>query len=42
VAIDSAANAALLAVAILAVGDDDLTARLAEYRRDLAESTLAG
>ncbi|HJR91241.1 MAG TPA: AIR carboxylase family protein, partial [Acidimicrobiia bacterium] len=42
VAIDSSANAALLAVAILAVGDEGLTARLAEYRRDLAEKTLAG
>jgi 5-(carboxyamino)imidazole ribonucleotide mutase len=42
VAIDSSANAALLAVAILAVSDEDLTARLAEYRRDLAEKTLAG
>ncbi len=42
VAIDAANNAALLAVAILAVGDADLTARLAEYRRELAEKTLAG
>lgn len=42
VAIDSAANAALLAVAILAVGNGDLTARLADYRRDLADKTLAG
>ena len=42
VAIDTAANAALLAVAILAVGDDDLTAQLADYRRELAEKTLAG
>lgn len=42
VAIDGSTNAALLAVAILAVGDDDLTARLAEYRKDLAEKTLAG
>lgn len=42
VAIDAAANAALLAVAILAVGDDDLTSRLADYRRELTESTLAG
>ncbi|MFZ0014325.1 MAG: 5-(carboxyamino)imidazole ribonucleotide mutase [Acidimicrobiia bacterium] len=42
VAIDAANNAALLAVAILAIGDDDLTARLAEYRADLAEKTLAG
>lgn len=42
VAIDGANNAALLAVAILAVGDESLTAKLAEYRKDLAEKTLAG
>jgi 5-(carboxyamino)imidazole ribonucleotide mutase len=42
VAIDGANNAALLAVAILAVGDEDLTAQLAQYRRELAEKTLAG
>ena len=42
VAIDAANNAALLAVAILAVGDDDLTAKLAAYRKELAEKTLAG
>lgn len=42
VAIDAANNAALLAVAILAVGDADLTARLAQYRADLAAKTLAG
>lgn len=42
VAIDGAANAALLAVAILAVGDDDLTAKLEDYRMELAEKTLAG
>lgn len=42
VAIDAANNAALMAVAILAVGDDDLTGKLAEYRRDLTEKTLAG
>lgn len=42
VAIDGAANAALLAVAILALGDEDLTAKLAQYRVDLAEKTLAG
>ncbi|HEX2155006.1 MAG TPA: 5-(carboxyamino)imidazole ribonucleotide mutase [Acidimicrobiia bacterium] len=42
VAIDTAANAGLLAVAILAVGNDALTAKLAEYRRELAEKTLAG
>ncbi|MDP9145879.1 MAG: 5-(carboxyamino)imidazole ribonucleotide mutase, partial [Actinomycetota bacterium] len=32
VAIDGAANAALLAVAILAINDDDLRAKLAAYR----------
>jgi 5-(carboxyamino)imidazole ribonucleotide mutase len=42
VAIDGAANAALLAVAILAVGDPVLTAKLAAYREDLAAKTLAG
>lgn len=42
VAVDGANNAALLAVAILAVGDDELTSKLAQYRRDLAEKTLAG
>jgi 5-(carboxyamino)imidazole ribonucleotide mutase len=42
VAIDGAANAALLAVAILAVGDPDLRDRLAAYREDLAARTLAG
>jgi 5-(carboxyamino)imidazole ribonucleotide mutase len=42
VAIDGANNAALLAVAILAVGDEGLTGQLADYRRELAEKTLAG
>lgn len=42
VAVDGAANAALLAVAILAVGNPDLTARLREYRSQLAEETLRG
>lgn len=42
VAIDAANNAALLAVAILAVGEADLTAQLAAYRVELAEKTLAG
>lgn len=42
VAIDGATNAALLAVAILAVSDEELTAKLADYRRELAEKTLAG
>lgn len=42
VAIDGANNAALLAVAMLAIGDEELTTKLAEYRKDLAEKTLAG
>ena len=42
VAIDGAANAALLAVTILALNDDDLLARLEQYREDLAAKTLAG
>lgn len=42
VAVDGANNAALLAVAILAVGDEELTARLSVYRRELTEKTLAG
>ncbi len=42
VAIDGANNAALLAVAILAIGDGDLTAMLIQYRKDLAAKTLAG
>lgn len=42
VAIDAANNAALLAVAILAIGDDELTSKLADYRQELAEKTLAG
>lgn len=42
VAVDGAANAALLAITILALGDEGLRAKLAEYRRDLAEKTLAG
>lgn len=42
VAIDTAANAALLAVAMLAITDDGLRQKLADYRRDLAEKTLAG
>jgi 5-(carboxyamino)imidazole ribonucleotide mutase len=40
VAIDGAANAALLAVAILALEDEELRRRLAEYRADLAAMTL--
>ncbi|MGH8914833.1 MAG: 5-(carboxyamino)imidazole ribonucleotide mutase [Acidimicrobiia bacterium] len=42
VAVDGATNAALLAVAILAVSDGDLRQKLAAYRADLAEKTLAG
>ena len=42
VAIDGATNAALLAVAILALGDPELTAKLAAYRAQLAADTLAG
>ena len=42
VAIDGAHNAALLAVAILAITDSDLHAKLVAYRADLAEKTLAG
>jgi 5-(carboxyamino)imidazole ribonucleotide mutase len=42
VAIDGAVNAALLAVAILALSDDDLAASLGRYRAELAEATLEG
>jgi 5-(carboxyamino)imidazole ribonucleotide mutase len=42
VAIDGAHNAALLAVAILAINDDELRQKLVEYRSELAEKTLAG
>lgn len=42
VAIDGSTNAALLAVAILALGDDDLRQKLANYRIELAEATLGG
>jgi 5-(carboxyamino)imidazole ribonucleotide mutase len=41
VAIDGATNAALLAVAMLAINDPDLVALLSDYRRELAEKTLA-
>lgn len=41
VAIDGAVNAALLAVAIIALNDEDVRAKLARYRLDLAEKTLA-
>lgn len=42
VAVDGAANAALLAVAILALGNPELSTQLTEYRRALAEETLKG
>jgi 5-(carboxyamino)imidazole ribonucleotide mutase len=42
VAIDAANNAALLAVAILAINDDELRQKLADYRTELTEKTLAG
>lgn len=42
VAIDGANNAALLAVAILAINDQALSEKLAVYRKELAEKTLAG
>lgn len=42
VAIDGATNAALLAVAILAIGNEALTRKLADYRTELAEITLQG
>jgi 5-(carboxyamino)imidazole ribonucleotide mutase len=40
VAIDGAVNAALLAVEILALHDDRLREKLAQYRKDLAAKTL--
>ena len=42
VAIDGAVNAALLAVAILALSDKDLAAALSSYRAELADATLRG
>lgn len=42
VAIDGASNAALLAVAILALNDAELGDKLRQYRADLAKKTLAG
>ena len=36
VAVNGAANAGILAVEVLAVGDDELAARLATYRKELA------
>lgn len=41
VAIDNAANAALLAVQILSLSDKTLAARYEKYRRDLTRSVLA-
>jgi phosphoribosylcarboxyaminoimidazole (NCAIR) mutase len=38
--VDGSANAALLAIAILALEDEALTAQLAAYRRELTEKTL--
>lgn len=40
VAVDGSANAALLAVAILALQDEELAKRLVEYRAELAKQTL--
>ena len=42
VAVDGSTNAALLAVAMLAINDHALTDSLAQYRKDLAAKTLAG
>lgn len=42
VAIDGAANAALLAIAILALEDSTLLERLVAYRSELADKTLQG
>ena len=42
VAIDAASNAALLAVAMLAIHDEGLTEKLRQYRNKLAAKTLAG
>lgn len=42
VAVDGAANAALLAVAILAIADEEVREQLASYRADLAKRTLEG
>lgn len=39
-AIDGAKNAALYAVSILALGDEDLAARLTEFRKKQAEKVL--
>ena len=40
VAINGAKNAALLAVEILAVHDDDLTLKLSRYRQEMAQKVL--
>jgi len=40
VAVDGSANAALLAIAILALNDEGLAEKLARYREDLAKQTL--
>lgn len=42
VAIDGATNAALLAVAILALDDERLEEKLRQYRADLRDDTLSG
>ena len=42
VAIDGATNAALLAVAILALDDERLEEKLRQYRADLRDETLSG
>jgi 5-(carboxyamino)imidazole ribonucleotide mutase len=42
VAVDGATNAALLAVAILALTNEELSKKLADYRAQLAADTLAG
>jgi 5-(carboxyamino)imidazole ribonucleotide mutase len=39
VAVDGASNAALLAIAILALGDETLAEKLSDYRAGLSEST---
>jgi 5-(carboxyamino)imidazole ribonucleotide mutase len=36
VAVDGAMNAALLAVQMLAIGDEDLAAQLAKHREEMA------
>jgi 5-(carboxyamino)imidazole ribonucleotide mutase len=42
VAIDAANNAALLAVQMIAMTDEGLRGKLADYREELRKSTLAG